>query len=215
MPVMDGYDATRAIRSWEASQTQAAGSAPHIPIVALTANALVGDADICRAAGMDDHLPKPYSRKQLVALMARWLPAGLVENAPAEARLPAPAPKPVDTPCTLDKATLAHIRALEEDGSSSILDELIGMYLEEAPSHIANLQAAAKASNAAALGRIAHAFKSASANVGASQLSEMCRQVERHAKAGEVALAAALIDRLEAHFHTLRPTLLAEVGQPA
>ena len=215
MPVMDGYDATRAIRTWEASQAHAAGSVPHIPIVALTANALVGDADICRAAGMDDHLPKPYSRKQLIALMTRWLPAKLVENAPVQARPEAPAPMAVATPCTLDKATLAHIRALEDDGSSSILDELIGIYLEEAPSHIANLQAAAEAGNAAELGRIAHAFKSASANVGGSQLGELCRQVERHAKAGEVALAAALLERLEAHFHTLRPTLLAEVGQTA
>ncbi len=215
MPVMDGYDATRAIRAWESSQPPAPGSARHIPIVALTANALVGDADICRAAGMDDHLPKPYSRKQLIALMARWLPAHLVENAPVEAQRPQPPTKPVTTIYSLDKATLSHIRALEADGSSSILDELIGMYLEEAPSHIANLREAAKAGSAAELGRIAHAFKSASANVGASQLSEICRQIERLSKAGELAQAAALVVPLEAHFHAIRLQLLAEVGQPA
>jgi signal transduction histidine kinase/DNA-binding response OmpR family regulator len=76
MPVMDGYDATRAIRAWE----QAQPDTPRTPIVALTANALLGDADTCRAAGMDDYLAKPYSREQLGAVMARWLPVQLIEQ---------------------------------------------------------------------------------------------------------------------------------------
>ena len=82
MPVMDGYDATREIRAWEQAQPTPAAH----PDRRLTANALVGDADTCLAAGMDDHLAKPYSRRQLGSIMARWLPAHLVE-AGAEAPL--------------------------------------------------------------------------------------------------------------------------------
>ncbi len=78
MPELDGYAATREIRAWE--QRDAASAAPHIPIIALTANALLGDADTCRAAGMDDYLAKPYSREQLGSVMARWLPVQLLEQ---------------------------------------------------------------------------------------------------------------------------------------
>jgi hypothetical protein len=47
----------------------------HVPIVAMTANAEVGDRDDCLAAGMDDYLPKPFTRERLKAVLARWVPA--------------------------------------------------------------------------------------------------------------------------------------------
>ena len=78
MPVLDGYAATREIRTWE--RREAALAVRHIPIIALTANALLGDADTCRAVGMDDYLAKPYSREQLGSAMARWLPVQLLEQ---------------------------------------------------------------------------------------------------------------------------------------
>jgi CheY-like chemotaxis protein/HPt (histidine-containing phosphotransfer) domain-containing protein len=209
MPVMDGYEATREIRAWE----QAQAAPRRIPIIALTANALVGDADVCRAAGMDDHLAKPYSRKQLISLMARWLPAHLVERATADTD-----PMPLSAPaaeCSLDQAVLAGVRALDDEGSSAILDELIGIYLDEAPAHLANLRAAAECKDGAELSRVAHAFKSASQNVGARQLGDLCRQLERSGKAGEVADVMPQLRAIENHFQAIRPLLLAEMGQPA
>jgi len=214
MPVMDGYVATREIRAWEATQTQPC----RIPIVALTANALVGDADTCRAAGMDDHLAKPYSRKQLISLMARWLPAHLVERSSGAAAtdpVPLSAPTPPSADCKLDQNTLDHIRRLEEDGSSSILDELIGMYLDEAPTHLSCLRAAAQAKDGTELSLVAHAFKSASQNVGAKHLGDLCRQLERQGKAGDLVEAVAQVRAIEDHFQAIRPLLLAEMGQPA
>ncbi|MEO6325829.1 MAG: ATP-binding protein, partial [Thermoanaerobaculia bacterium] len=68
MPVMDGYAATRAIRGEE----HARGSA-RVPIVAVTANALAGDREICIEAGMDDHLAKPYTAAQLRVVLATWI----------------------------------------------------------------------------------------------------------------------------------------------
>jgi two-component system sensor histidine kinase/response regulator len=68
MPVMDGIEATQAIRAREAASQQ------HIPIVALTANAIASDRDRCLAAGMDDYLAKPFSMPQLMEVLERWLP---------------------------------------------------------------------------------------------------------------------------------------------
>ena len=73
MPELDGYDATRAIREWEAPRI-AAGIAPRLPIVAMTANAMLGDREKCLAAGMDDYLSKPIKRDVLLASLVRWLP---------------------------------------------------------------------------------------------------------------------------------------------
>lgn len=68
MPVMDGYEATHRIREAESRDGR-----PRMPVVALTANAFKNDVDRCLAAGMDAHLAKPYSTKQLRAALAPWL----------------------------------------------------------------------------------------------------------------------------------------------
>jgi CheY-like chemotaxis protein len=66
MPEMDGFGATRAIRAGEA------GTPRHIPIVALTANAMHGDREQCMAAGMDDYIAKPVTKQTLAAALERW-----------------------------------------------------------------------------------------------------------------------------------------------
>ena len=235
MPVMDGYAASRAIRAWEVAQGAADGSTPRIPIVALTANALVGDAETCLAAGMDDHLAKPYSRLQLGKVMARWLPAHLVERH-ADTELPPTEPAALAPAAVaaapanggrlalvLDQKSLANIRALDEDGESSVLDEVIGMYLDEAPQQLAALHSALAAADGPAMGRIAHALKSASFNVGATALGELCRELERvckaqgkpEGKADALDGASALVAAIDQHFQVTRPLLVAEQGQPA
>jgi CheY-like chemotaxis protein/HPt (histidine-containing phosphotransfer) domain-containing protein len=70
MPGVDGYEATRRIRAAEAAE----GRGVHVPIVAVTANAIRGDRELCIAAGMDAHLGKPFLRQDLHAILAPWLP---------------------------------------------------------------------------------------------------------------------------------------------
>ncbi|HEU5408337.1 MAG TPA: response regulator [Nitrospira sp.] len=74
MPEMDGFEATRVIRNQEESLRQAGGSPAHLPIIAMTANAMQEDHDRCRAAGMDDFLSKPVTSQDLAAILNRWLP---------------------------------------------------------------------------------------------------------------------------------------------
>ena len=213
MPVMDGYAATREIRAWERAQ----GHAPRIPIVALTANALPGDADACRDAGMDDYLAKPYSRRQLCAVLARWLPADLVQitSDTVSTKQPVPLePAAAEVGAVLDAKALDRIRALEEPGSASVIEEVIGLYLHESGQQVARLRAALANSDARELGRIAHTFKSASQNVGAIRLSELCLQLERQGKTEELAGAAGLVAAIEDQLELVEPALLAEMGQP-
>ncbi|MCB1779176.1 MAG: response regulator [Candidatus Competibacteraceae bacterium] len=73
MPKMDGFEATAVIRSREAAQSHHA-TPRHIPIIALTANALSGDRERCLTAGMDDYLSKPFSRDDLYQTLKRWVP---------------------------------------------------------------------------------------------------------------------------------------------
>ena len=74
MPEMDGFEATRVIRNQETSLQQAGGKLPHLPIIAMTANAMKEDRDRCLAVGMDDFLSKPVASKSLAAVLNRWLP---------------------------------------------------------------------------------------------------------------------------------------------
>ena len=67
MPVMDGYDATRALR-----QREAEAGLPRLPVIALTAAAFENDREQCAAAGMDDFLSKPVVSEQLLAAIRRW-----------------------------------------------------------------------------------------------------------------------------------------------
>lgn len=68
MPVMDGYEATRAIREWESGNNR-----PQVPIIALTADALPGTETACREAGMNDYLAKPVRKENLRSVLSRWI----------------------------------------------------------------------------------------------------------------------------------------------
>jgi PAS domain S-box-containing protein len=74
MPEMDGFEATRVIRNQEESLRQTCDRPPHVPIIAMTANAMQEDRDRCQAAGMDDFLSKPITSNSLAAVLNRWLP---------------------------------------------------------------------------------------------------------------------------------------------
>ncbi len=89
MPVMDGYTATRIQRQNEST------SGKHIPIIAMTTNAMAGDREKCLKAGMDDYLSKPLNRALLEQTLRKWLPAGAKSRPSAP---PTAAPKHASAP---------------------------------------------------------------------------------------------------------------------
>lgn len=70
MPELDGYETTKRLRAREQAE-----ALPRLPIIAMTANAMSGDRELCLAAGMDDHIAKPITKDTLATVLARWLPA--------------------------------------------------------------------------------------------------------------------------------------------
>ena len=191
MPVMDGYQATSIIRQ------RTTNSLRHLPIIALTANAMDGDRDKCLAAGMDDFLSKPYSPVQLEAVLLRWLPAGV--SAPGrEAVTPEPvveATPGVNRPSTLNMQFLDQFRVLDPQGGLSLVKQVMRVYLDSSPALVRQCEMASIAGDAEGLSRAAHSLKSASANVGAEQLSELFRRIEALGREKQMEQATPLLSQ--------------------
>jgi signal transduction histidine kinase/DNA-binding response OmpR family regulator len=174
MPELDGLEATRRI--------VASGSTGKRPtIIAMTANAMDGDRAMCLAAGMDDYVSKPIRVGELTeALQRAWTTRHeAVDAEPAE---------PV-----IDLDTY---RALEATAGPDFAAELVGTFLEDAPSMLAELRAAHAASDPDTFRRVAHSIKSNGATFGAVALSEFARELER----GGLPTGTQPLDRLDAAY---------------
>jgi CheY-like chemotaxis protein/HPt (histidine-containing phosphotransfer) domain-containing protein len=196
MPVMDGYELTAAIRAQEAAR---APRARRTPIVALTANALRGEAEHAKTAGMDDYLTKPLQLELLRKTIDHWLQ-------PPDA--PPAAADPATTPATAAGAVLdlEVLKAYVGD-DPALQRELLALFLSSAKSQAAELRSAADALGAAA---IAHKLKSSSRSVGALALGDLCAELERAGRTGDRDAVArripafdALLARVEAEIARL------------
>jgi len=175
MPEMDGFEASRCIRRLEAI------SGAHVPIIALTANALEGDREICLAAGMDDYLPKHVTAAELEAALLRWLlrPGG--DATADQARLDSP--DEPDEPPLLDPERLDRLRALSADDDPDIVMEIVELFAADLPRLVAAMREAGDTSDAETLRIHAHSLKGSAANMGASELSQRAASIEQRAAA--------------------------------
>ena len=199
MPVMDGYAATNAIREREREH----GSARHQIIIALTANALVGDREACLAAGMDDYLVKPLPANTLYAMIAGYLKRAASASAAGA--------EPV-----LERRALESLVLTLEDADEKIVQQLLGLFRRETPPKVDALLDAAKRADLAAASFIAHSAKSSTAIIGGMRLAALLREIEATARASNVdrtqSLAHRLPDELAALMAALEtrwPSLLA------
>jgi two-component system, sensor histidine kinase and response regulator len=190
MPKLDGYAATSRFREWETEQQRS-----RTPIVALTANALSGDAEKCYAAGMDRYLSKPFTSDQLFQVLESCVPGA----APPELRTQTIAVRTVEG--ILDRESLGRIRALHRPGGPNLLAKVLGLYSSSSQSLIDSLRAAALAQDGEGMRQAAHALKSSSANVGALAFADLCKDVEQAAAAGQLDHACLLLEELLAE-HT-------------
>ncbi|MDA0179838.1 response regulator [Solirubrobacter phytolaccae] len=175
MPVMDGYEATTAIRAGETGAT-------HLPIVAVTANVSKGDRERCLAVGMDDYLTKPLRPDRLGAALARLLD----DDAPGPAA-PVAEPAPAPAEALVDEARIAALRT--EFGPA--LDEFVELFLSTTPPLLDELRQAVDRGDEEAIRRTAHNVKGSCRNVGAEAMTVIATRLEQTREPADV---EALVD---------------------
>jgi len=189
MPVMDGLEATRAIRALPPP----AGT---IPILAMSAGALSPEVARCRSAGMDGHVAKPIERDEMLAAIDHAL-----QNRDLPVAAPAAPAAPAE-PAVLDPAAL---QALEREFGSERARALVAEFAAELPARIARVQAAT--GDPERQGFEAHAVISLAANVGLRELSSAARALCAALRTGGAdaqPLTTALVDAADRALAALR-----------
>ena len=212
MPLMDGFEATRAIREIERDRAR------HTPILAVTAHAVRGDRDRCIAAGMNDYLPKPFSEEQLGDLIERWV--GASTEAPtvvaladaAEPRAPSLAQtlERASTP-PFDENVLAELRSLQDEADPTFFTDLVRSFLTEAPALRAAIQTAVESGDGKELHDAAHRLKSSTRLLGAEPTSELCIRLEQLGTSELVEESRDVLPKLDRELERLRSALETHV----
>jgi CheY-like chemotaxis protein len=201
MPEMDGLEASRAICArWAASERPR--------IIAMTAEAMQGDRDKCLAAGMDDYIVKPVTLDRLAAALAKCRP--LPTATAPEAAVAAPVEKQrIAAGTALDRDVLDQLR--EDLGGPAALREVIRSFLDQTPSVLSALRAAAARADVPSIRRAAHMIKGTSSILGARELSEQCAEIERVGQTGCITDAGSRVIAVEASYRTIEAALKAEI----
>jgi signal transduction histidine kinase/CheY-like chemotaxis protein len=160
MPGLSGYDATRAIRTTE----QQTGR--HVPIIAMTANAMMGEREKCLECGMDEYISKPITKKELLRILSYWIDFSGVQ-APAEIRSDA-------GPLTLD---LTNLRSFS-DGDAALEKEFISVFLDQSQEHLTLLHQHCISGTSKTWHEAAHSLKGGAATLGAMRMRELCAEAQ-------------------------------------
>ena len=168
MPVLDGYAATRALRSqarWR-----------DLPVIAMTANAMVGDRDKALAAGMNDHIPKPIKVEEMFATLARWIRP---RSAPAGASAASGDGEPRCDPLAGLTGIDCRAGVAAMMGDSTLYVHLLRMFRDREMNFAERFRAARTRGDAAAAMRMAHDLKSVSGSLAVSDVHLAASKLER------------------------------------
>jgi len=189
MPVMDGYAATRKIRQNEE------GGHEHIPIVALTANALAGDREECLACGMDDYLSKPLSIDSLREAMQRWLP--YKENFDTDEET-AETTNELDSFTSKDLGLIIDMETLSERclGNHSLMRRMVAKLQEDCRNELPEIERALATKDLELLRTRAHRLKGAAGNTAANGIQKPASELELSAKRGSMLGLDEVVDNL-------------------
>jgi two-component system sensor histidine kinase/response regulator len=195
MPVMDGLSAARHIR--------ADARLNHLPIVAMTANAFNSNRDDCLAAGMDDFLVKPIEAGLFYRTVAHWIDG---RDAPFAARTDDAEGGATSAPAESGETMSLSVLAALVDNDPDTMSRLLRIFLDNAASTVAELEAALQAGSLAGLKKLGHRLKSSARAVGAMRLADACLALEQ---VNGIEQAAALVGPLPAMLDALRRELAA------
>ncbi|QOY87631.1 PAS domain-containing hybrid sensor histidine kinase/response regulator [Paludibaculum fermentans] len=201
MPDLDGLEATRRIREEESARQR------HLPIIAMTAHAMPGYAELCLEAGMDAYLSKPIRMLELI----QKIEALALGNPPSKRESEREPPtvererkmKELDQESALDRV----------GGDAELLAELAGLFLEEYPQLMGTVQSGFDQAKVDVILGAAHQLKGLLAQFGAERARVCALRVEQNAKAGDLTSAAAANQELVQVMQLVHPELKALAGQ--
>jgi len=214
MPELDGFEATKWIRMQESARKDGR----HIPIIALTANAIQGDRERCLDAGMDDYLTKPVNAKKLFATLGKWYrPKEKPEAESVEETNPV---------CTTNAATNEPVilkldleGALERcAGSHQILFKVLEEFERITQETVRDLTELLGNDDLDGAAREAHSLKGAAANIGADDLAHHAREFEFAAKEADEPRALCALAEIQRSLDSLRsgfPKILEQIKDAA
>jgi len=201
MPEMDGFTATTTICRQETD----GGTRRHVPIIALTANAMEGDRARCLAAGMDDYLAKPFTLTQLKAVLTRWLTLDPVPMRPSDLPTAAVPDPPADAlsqtiSAGVDRSAWAAIQAVQRPDHPDLLTRVLATYLEDSRRQVEQIRSAIQSQDPVTLHQATHRLKSSSAQLGAFATATHCKDLETLGRLAQLERAAELLAQLtQAH----------------
>jgi CheY-like chemotaxis protein len=207
MPVMDGLEATQEIRRREAAQGKA-----RLYIIAMTANAMQGDREVCLDAGMDDYIAKPIKAADLAAKLHLLSWTDAPGRASAAGDSGAIAARPLDAGAPLagfDYA--AAVRAMDAD----IVEAVAPAFLDHFPKDCIRLRDGLAAADAAIVKQVAHSMRGSLSAFGAEPAARRATELEALARAGDLRDAAALAEQLFAEAGCLLKVLEARLAADA
>jgi CheY-like chemotaxis protein len=205
MPEMDGYEATRQIRSGKIR-----GINPNITVIALTAYALPADRVRVMEAGMDDFVAKPLSKETLHAAFTR---CGLVKVVQRQSKQGvAPSREhtgtPFPVPCVFDTVQRDKLLKLKAPGGGTIWERVLTVFLKEMPGRVEALKGHADAHRAEELGILAHTVAGSAASIGGQVLRFNGLELEKAARDGNWDGVPGLLAAAVASWHELKTELL-------
>ncbi|MES2130464.1 MAG: response regulator [Pseudomonadota bacterium] len=188
MPEMDGLEATRRLRARFGPDA--------LPrVIAMTANAMPGDRETCLAAGMDAYVSKPVELTDISAVLVKVM-APLLEDSAGGADV-------------IDRRRIEQLRELEDESNPTLVDDLIQMFFNDCPAHLAKLAQALAAGDAGAVEAGAHRLLSGIDNLGALRMHGRCVMLERLGKEGRLDEAPDVLEALGREFEVARQHLQA------
>ncbi len=204
MPEMDGYEATRLIRS-ESSAVRS----HDIPIIAMTAHAIKGDREKCLAVGMNDYLSKPFHPRELAEAVERWTTGARVAALPAST---AAAPAEEQSLEVFDWAALLEVMM----GDEALAREIVKGYLEDIPRMIDELAGAVSEGDVRRARMTAHTLKGASGSLRAFAMKDLAAEAETACRDMDMERASSLIALLKEQFSILEDAFnRIRTGKPA
>ncbi len=199
MPVMDGYQATKAIRDPNSQVTN-----HQIPIIAMTANAMQGDREKCLAAGMDDHIAKPIDPQKLHRALDEWLPSNSKQvSKSSEEHSTSSIGESGTEEEIFDYAAMSQ-RLM---GDHSLMQAVSRTFLSDMEIQLKALEAAIATNNLASITASAHKIKGAAANVGGIALSQIAQTIEQAGQASEMTLVITEQAKMERAFFQLKSAM--------